>query len=386
MVGFRLVENKLVGGAPLCLVAIEQRAAAPALLESGDLPANVDAVGDPHVHAKPAERGMKVTSIANQKHPSVAIAVGQQPARDPFVRAEDFVWQVDAGGSADRRHCLFIGKRNPGFKRAWHEKPQVALVHRADQARHIVIDLPVHDRGALAVCFGETRSTKDDVIVARKAISANHLRADVVTDLAAGSICTDQKTRAQLADLARRRIAIAGLNATLVLGEVEVLGVVAELDRRQRQGMGAQHVFELVLRNPLAVLGKALIACGRALQGIFELFDQLAAEAGHESHIARIVDPERGCRGKFVGNTPAPQVFAGARMGCLGAWRITAALGAFEDDAGYAPPAQFDRRGETGRSRPDDCYRALFLCLRHALSHSNLWFEAILDGRLNRTG
>jgi hypothetical protein len=104
--------------------------------------------------------------------------------------------------------------------------------------------------------------------------------------------------------------------STLFKGQV--LAVKAHHDTGQALRVGAQHFFKCILGNPLAVLRIQRALAGGAVKGILQGRQSGAAQAGNESNIGGVVDPQRRSRGQLVRNAPAPQVLPGAHMGALG--------------------------------------------------------------------
>ena len=174
----RLVHDLLVHRPPLALVTLEQRGPTPALQQGGHFPAEVDAIAYAHVHAVAAEGRMQVRGIAGKKHAAVAIAVGDQPIGNPFVGRQDLVGKIDAGSFANERRRLDISKLHPARQLRWHEKPFIAAIHRPDEARNPLVDLPIHDGAAVCVGLIEAGRAEHDIIVARQAAGALHVRPD----------------------------------------------------------------------------------------------------------------------------------------------------------------------------------------------------------------
>ena len=88
------------------LVGVEQLRSAPALQRAGQFPAEVDGVTDAGVHAETAGRDDEMHRITRKQHAPLAVAVGDEAARRPFVRAQDLVGHIDAGRFADHRHRI----------------------------------------------------------------------------------------------------------------------------------------------------------------------------------------------------------------------------------------------------------------------------------------
>src|SRR5579883_1748951 len=261
----RLGDDRLMNEAPLPFVAVEKLWSTPPLADGRELPAEVDAISDAHVHPISAEWRMKVTRIADQEDAVLAIAVGDQAARDPFVVAEDFVGEIDAGCIANQAGSGFLGDLEPIRQPCRHEEPDVIGVHRPDEARRNWIDLPVHAARAVAMRFGEARRAEDDVIVARQAIRTGHLGADQVANRAAGTVGADQMARQNANFVVAITIAQSHVDSLAILSRRDEFGVEPNCHRGQAVGVLAQNLFQLVLRHPLAVLWIILVAGGRAV-------------------------------------------------------------------------------------------------------------------------
>ena len=191
--------------------------------------------------------------------------------------------------------------------------------------------------------LGQARRAEDGVVVAREAVNAFHRRADLITHLAARAVGADQIERSDRLLGAGLDVADMNADAGLVLLERQELLAEGDGDRGQAARMVEQHLFQFILRNPLAVLGIALVLRRRTLQAIVEAGDQLARKPGHKGDVCWIVDAERRGGGQFVGNPPAAQMLAGPRVSRLGPRSPAGADVALQDQAGNRPAAELDR-------------------------------------------
>ena len=188
VIRFGLGHDPFMHRAALGLIAVQQRAAAPTLQPRRQLPAQVDPVGDPHVHPIAAEGRMQVAGVPRQEYSAQAVLVGDEPTCDPFVATQYLVRKVQASGAPDHRRRVDVGELHTGPHPRRHEEPGIASVHRPDKAGQVVVDLPVHDRRSMAVSLRQARRTEDDVVVAREAVLPLHSRADELAHHAARAI------------------------------------------------------------------------------------------------------------------------------------------------------------------------------------------------------
>src|SRR5215207_2943097 len=70
----------------LDLIAVEQPRATPSLRHRGELPADVDGVGDSAVHAVAAGGNDLVGGVTREEDPAIAIAVGDEDIGSPYAR------------------------------------------------------------------------------------------------------------------------------------------------------------------------------------------------------------------------------------------------------------------------------------------------------------
>ena len=55
-----------------------------------EFPADIHRVGNTHIQTEAAEGRMQMASIADQNHPALLMAVGDQTMRGPGIEGEDF--------------------------------------------------------------------------------------------------------------------------------------------------------------------------------------------------------------------------------------------------------------------------------------------------------
>ena len=125
-------------------------------------------------------------------------------------------------------------------------------------------------------------------------------------------------------------------------------------DRRQRLDLGPEHLFELVLRDPLRVFGIQGRTRGSRIERVVELGKLVAPEPGHEGDGRRIVHPERGRLRQGAGETPSPQMRPCADVRGLRSRREADGLVSLDDEASDAAHSEFDRQGEPAGPRADD--------------------------------
>jgi len=101
------------------------------------------------------------------------------------------------------------------------------------------------------------------------------------------------------------------------------------------------------------MLGKALVAPGRAIERIGEPRQLPAGQPGREHHVGRVVDAERRDLRQLPGHAPAPHQLARAHVGRLGARRESHPVMLFHHQAAAALHAQFDRQRESHGTRSD---------------------------------
>ena len=276
VIGHGLVHHVLVDGTSFPLVAVQQRRTAPALQHGGDLPAEIDSIGDTHVHSISTKRRMKVTCVACEKDAAIAIFVGDQPAGDPLVGTQHFDGNVDPGRVPDQRRHFVVGDFAAFTQLRRHEVPLVASVHGPDHARNVAIDLPVHDRRPVLVRLRESRRAEHDVVVARKTVRAVHPGTNGRSHGTSRAIRADQIVAIDAERAPAAHIANLCNDALVASLEREQLTAESQGYAGKRLGMRAQHLFHRVLRDPLRVLGIERILPRRAVHRILELRQQMA--------------------------------------------------------------------------------------------------------------
>ena len=167
---------------------------------------------------------------------------------------------------------------------------------------------------------------KDDVVVARHAERPAHARSYKAAHRAAGAVGPDKIGTAQLG-----LFAVAGDTGPdgytfIILTGVYELGAEPQLHRGEGFRMGAQYLFELVLRDPLAMLGIERVARGCAIRGVRDARQEMTAQTLRRD-VRRIIDPEWRNFRQRVGD-PHRRMGAGSGIGGLGAWRRSLCRGA----------------------------------------------------------
>ena len=186
---------------PLCFVALDQAAAAPALQHRGELPGQVGDVVDAGVEAKAAVWGEQVDGVAGEQHPAVLKPLrDQEPARVPWLGADDLDRRVDADRALHGLGDLgFIDvlARLDGL--VHHEL--VLAVERDDDAARVGIDREIHPGAPMSDELLDRRDAhvdrrhlpdEEDI---RQGILAAEFDAETAPDRAAAAIATDKVLR-----------------------------------------------------------------------------------------------------------------------------------------------------------------------------------------------
>ena len=350
MVGRGFFQHMQVHRPALLLVTRQQGLAAPALKHGGKLPAQVHRVTDTHVHAKSAKGWVQVASVAGQKHATVPVLVGHHLVGHPFVHTERLKGKIQAGGLFDQRRRVVQRDLYVRCQPRGHEKPAVAGVHRAQQARHIVVDQPVHDGFPVLMRLCQSGRPKHDVVVAGHAKSALHARANRFAHAAAATITTGQKLGLDFLFLAGFQIAHAGHHRGIALFQFQQFGIEANLHTRQAVQVFAHHLLQGVLRDPLGVLRVKRVAARRAVQGVVKTRQLGPVQARGENDVGWVIHPKRRGRAQRIGNAPAAQMLARAHIGGLGARRHADARIFLDDNAVDAAMAKFYRQALADRA------------------------------------
>ena len=379
MIGRGLGDGALMDRPALPLIGGEELGAAPAAERCGELPAEIDGVADPHIHAEAAEGRVQVAGIARQEHAVAAVAIGDEALRDPGVGRDDLEIEITEPGATTYQVLrIETGEINAVGEPGRHEVPEAVLIHGPQQRRHRIVHHPIHDGGTQRVPRCERGCAKDDAVILRKAAVADHGCADSVAHRAVRAIRADEGGGADLARRAGGKLGHRGDDAVRGGLERAKLGVEADRDTGERGGMRAEHLLQHVLRDPLGFLGIEVVPLAATVERVLEARQQRPVHARREHHGGRIVRRDRRGAPQRVGNAPAAQMLARAHIGGLGARTVTDAIVALDDEAATAAPAELDRRGETDRAGAGDedvdvvgrvaHQRCCFL--GHALEHS----------------
>src|SRR5689334_9421048 len=86
--------------APLAIVAREELRSAPFLDHGRELPAEIDRVAEPGVHAESAGRRDLMDRIAGEEHATAAIAFGEDALPPPDVDVDPFDLEIAAERAA----------------------------------------------------------------------------------------------------------------------------------------------------------------------------------------------------------------------------------------------------------------------------------------------
>src|SRR5262249_52754655 len=143
---------------------VEQVRTAPAFLDRGELPRQVDRIADTGVHAKAAGGRHHVRGVAEDKAPAVAVTIRHQLAAHPGHDAENLVVEVDADGAADGGVDLVGGELALRGAADDREAPLVAAVDSHDGGPGALgTDDDEAIGPALVMQREEVRTTEDDV-------------------------------------------------------------------------------------------------------------------------------------------------------------------------------------------------------------------------------
>ncbi len=187
---------------------------------------------------------------------------------------------------------------------------------------------------------------------------ADEADAERVADRAGGAVAADQivgddRSRAPVSRSTKlRRDARAG-----VLERFE-LGAIAQLHRRRRTREVAQDRIEPHLRAGLqahrAVALRRLLSARRPRHAA----ELMAAEAGDEHHVERIVGRERAVQ-HLAGDAPAPAELHGADVHLVHLRRGDRAIVLLDQKALHAAPAEIGGECKSDRPAADDQDRNL---------------------------
>ena len=244
-----------------------------------------------------------MAGVADQEHGALPVDVGEEPARHPLVGGKDLVGEVDPRRPGDGRSGVGVGEGLALLHAGRHEEPDLALVHGADQARAVGVDLPVLDGRPVGVRLRQSRGAEDDVVVAGEAVAPFHSGADEIAHTAPGPVGADKVARRAVERRAAGVLQAGDDALALSLGLKEA-HAEANVHRGERAGVVQQHALEGVLGNPLRVLGIEVGARRRGVEGVAEVRQAVASEPGHEPDVVGIVDPERRGGRQRVGQAP----------------------------------------------------------------------------------
>lgn len=153
MIGHGLGDGALMDRPALPLIGGEELGAAPAAERCGELPAEIDGVADPHIHAEAAEGRVQVAGIAREERAAAAVAIGDEALRDPGVGRDDLEIEITEPGATPYQVLrIETGEVNAVGEPGRHEVPKAVLIHGPQQRRHLIVHHPIHDGGPSACC------------------------------------------------------------------------------------------------------------------------------------------------------------------------------------------------------------------------------------------
>src|SRR6185295_11677825 len=91
-----------------------------------------------------------------------------------------------------------------------------------------------------------------------------------------------------------------------------------------------------------------------AICRMVEAGDFPTSDARDEEIISRVIGRITGSIAHFIGDTPAAQMFAGARIGEVGGWKIHTPVTSFNDQASDAAIGELNRQRESHRTGAGD--------------------------------
>ena len=141
------------------------------------------------------------------------------------------------------------------------------------------------------------------------------------------------------------------------------LGEIADFNLRQGRGMVAQDRIEVGLGNPQPSFGTIRrTRLGRAVGRMIEAGDLEAVHARDEQIIARVVGRIARLETHTVGEAPAAQMLAGARVGEIGRRKIHRTVALLDHQAANATVGKLDGKRQPDRAGAGDENGYAFVC------------------------
>ncbi len=200
----------------------------------------------------------------------------------------------------------------------------------------------------------QPRRPEYHVVVAGQAICTFEPGANGLAHHAARAVSTHQVFGVDGQHFAGMAVPGLGRHPVIVLGEAGQCTVEAQFDAGQRLRVRAHHLFHRVLGNPLRMFRIQRIATRRAIKRVLEPRQFVPCQPGAEHHVGWVVHAQRRGGAQAVGDTPAPEVLAGAHVRGLGARGMTDPVVALDQQAWNLAMPELDRQCQANRSGADD--------------------------------
>jgi hypothetical protein len=149
--------------AAFAFVTPKQLPPAPAVVDRGELPAEIDSIADPGVHAEPTVWRHHVHRIAGQKHAAAPILIGHHPAPHPVSHLENS--EIDVAPDGAPHLGRGVDRLRIGIGLAVdHQPPALAAVGRRQaRPRAFRADDDIAPSLALVVRLPQRRRTEHHV-------------------------------------------------------------------------------------------------------------------------------------------------------------------------------------------------------------------------------
>ena len=277
----------------------------------GEVPRQIERVGDAGVHAVAGVRHPEVRGVAGDEDAPVAEAVGDEAAADPVFLADDLVREVgaDAEDGADARIAVdrlevFLARHQVVVD----EPGLVAVDREADAAAARVARVAAP--GALAADEAEQLRRADvGRLHALDHRRAGEDRADRLAHQRSAAVAADQVARPHASSRAAVEVARRDRHAALVLHEAGRLAAVPDRHAGLRLGVREQDRLEVDLVDAVRRLGRRPPAVGAALVAV-------AGRARGDVDARQLAAGDRRCeRRRRSGSPPAGRRRARRRRG-----------------------------------------------------------------------
>src|SRR5579883_598324 len=272
-------------GEPLALIGSDERRPSPALDDGSKLPAEIDRLLEPRMHADPARRRAFMRGIACDQDTALPVAFGDEIAALPARYRERLMGEVAAGHFAQER----VGVFRAGRIVEHGEPPQLPAVD-GDELRPAaaLVDQPIEPCPALVVKVRERRRAEVDVDAARDHAEPAELNPEALAHNAGGAVAADQIGGANALGCAARHVGNLQRDAGFILVKGLKRRQVADLDVAKGRDPRREDRIEIDLRARAGGLGGDITLVALSIGGNLHAPQLASGECVEIDEVARM--------------------------------------------------------------------------------------------------